>query len=176
MYTAYCQWNAHSLNRLGLDDESVITIEDYQQNLENEYSENPTSFAYSSNKTTVALYPIVAEYKLDGVIHKGAIVFLSDDKIHDLQVSAFEQRMFEIRRSKIPRNIHHWQRWSDGCGHEFRSRFCNAELTKMADKLQLKSVKWEYFEAHEGMSLSDAVWAMVKSKVLRKMLDHPHGV
>ena len=65
VYTAYCQWNAHSLNRLGLDDESVITIEDYQENLEIEYSENPTSLAYSSNKTTVELYPIVAEYKLD---------------------------------------------------------------------------------------------------------------
>lgn len=177
VFTAYSQWNAHTVNRLSLDDTSVITIEDYQQNLEIEYAETPTAMAYSSNKTTVALYPIVAEYEVNGVPHKGAIVFISDDKLHDFQqVSRFEERMFQILRDKVPHQIHHWQRWSDGCGHQFRSRFCNAEIQKIQKRLQLQSVKWEYFEAHEGKNLSDALGSMIKTKCLRKMLDHPDGV
>ena len=166
-----------SVHRQGIDDESVITIEDYQQNLEIEYSENPTSMAYSSNKTTVALYPIVLEYKIDDAIYKSAIAFLSDDKLHDMQqVSEFEKRMFEILRSKIPNKIENWERWSDGCGHEFRSRFCNAELMKMTSKLNLKKVSWEYFEAHEGKNVSDALGSIIKTRLSRKLLEHAHGV
>ena len=53
--------------------------------------ENPTSTAYSTNKITLALYPICIEYKVDGVLHKGAVVFISDDKNHDVQlVAAFK--------------------------------------------------------------------------------------
>jgi hypothetical protein len=40
------------------------------------------------------------EYKVDGVIQKGGVIFISDDKKHDMQqVAAFEKRMFEIVRS-----------------------------------------------------------------------------
>lgn len=61
-------------------------IEDYQMNLEAIYSKNTTSMAYSSNKVTVALYPICIEYiREDGSLQKGAISFLTDDKIQDHQ-------------------------------------------------------------------------------------------
>ena len=64
IYTAYSQWNAHKVNRIALDDSSVITVEDYQQNIEVEYIEKPTSLAYSTNKLAVALYPVCVEYKV----------------------------------------------------------------------------------------------------------------
>ena len=83
IYTAHVQWDAHEKARSLLNDETVITIEDYQMNMEVVYRENPTSLAYSSNKTTVALYPICIEYKTsEGKISKGAITFISDDKEH----------------------------------------------------------------------------------------------
>ena len=84
IYTAYSQWNAHAMSRDSLDDKSIITIEDYQQNLEVTHMENPTSMAYTTNKITMALFPVCVEYRVDGVLHKGAVVFLSDDKNHDL--------------------------------------------------------------------------------------------
>ena len=177
VYNAYSQWNAHSQNRSSLDDASVITIEDYQQNLEIVYNETPTASVYSANKTSVALYPIVVEYKINGVLHKGAIVFVSDDKLHDMQqVSAFEERMFEIIRSKIPHEIVSWQRWTDGAGHEFRSRFCNSELIRLKKILNLHSLSFEYFEAHEGKNVSDALGSIVKNKVVRIMQEYLHGV
>ena len=133
----------------------------------------PTSMAFSSNKTTVALYPCVVEYKVDGVLHKGAIVFLSDDKVHDMQqVSAFEMRMFKILRAKIPHDVFNWQRWSDGAGHEFRSQFCNAELMRLKNNLELTHASFEYFEAHEGKNVSDALGSIVKNKVKRILADH----
>ena len=64
IFTAYCQWSARAINRQNLDNNSIITIEDYQQNLEVVHQENLTSMAYSTNKTTVALFPICVEFKV----------------------------------------------------------------------------------------------------------------
>ena len=174
IYTAYCQWNAHAVNRVNLDGFSIITIEDYQQNLEIVLMENPTSTAYSTNKVTIALYPICVEYKIDNVLHKGAVVFLSDDKKHDLQqVASFEKRMFEIVRSLIPHPVLKWQRWTDGCGEQFRSRFCNSDCLKANEKFGLEKSSWEYFEAHEGKNTSDTIGSLIKCAFLRAIVNHP---
>ena len=133
---------------------AVITNEDYQQNLDVIHSENPTSMAYSSNKTTVALFPICVEFLLDGVIQKGAVVFLSDDKDHDAQqATGFEQRMFQIICNKIPHPILHWQRWSDGCGEQFHSQFCNTECSRANKRFGLQSTTWSTFEAADDVNL-----------------------
>ena len=81
IYTEHMQWNAHVQARENLYYETLISIEDYQMNMEVMYSENPTSLAYSANKLTVAMYPICIEFKAaDGTITKGAIKFLSEDR------------------------------------------------------------------------------------------------
>ena len=92
IYTAHRQWQAHSLLRNNLDESSVITVEDYQMNIEVEFKENQTSLAYSANKLTFAMYPVCVEYVADGVVKKGAITFISGDKKHDHeQVQQFEK-------------------------------------------------------------------------------------
>ena len=102
IFTAYKQWDAHEQGRRNLDMNTFISIEDYQMNVTVVYSENPTSMAYSSNKHTVAMYPICIEYLDDnGVLIKGAITFISDDKDHcHQQVQKFEERMMEILQEK----------------------------------------------------------------------------
>ena len=80
------QWQAYANAKSNLDNTSVITIEGYQQNLEVAYGEHPTSKVNSSNKLTVAIYPICSEYvDYQLQLHKGGIVFISDDKKHDFQ-------------------------------------------------------------------------------------------
>ena len=161
-------------NREQLDESSIITIEDYQQNFEDFHMENPTSTAYSTNKITLALYPICIEYKVDGVLHKGAVVFISDDKNHDVQqVAAFEERMFEVARLKIPHPVRHWQRWTDGCGEQFRSRFTNSYCMEANKRFNLDSTSWEYFEAHEGKNTSDTLGSIVKCAFPRALVNHP---
>ena len=66
IYVAHQQWSGHKSMWLSLDENSVITVEDYQMNIELEYTENPTSLAYSTNKQTYALYPIGVEYIENG--------------------------------------------------------------------------------------------------------------
>ena len=82
----------------------MITIEDYQQNLEVVFSEQPTSMAYSTNKQTVAVYPICVEFSdADSLLTNGAVVFVSSDKRNDFrQVKKFEQECLKLYMTNVP--------------------------------------------------------------------------
>ena len=163
------QWHAHLTFRDNLDATSLITIKDYQQNMEVVYQEMPTSTAYSGNKTTVAMYPMIFEYvDVNGELIKAAYVFLSDDKQHDhQQVRAFEMEAFRLFRRDTGMTADHWTRFTDGCGAQFRSQYCNADLTNACDDLKLKSASFHYFEANEGKNISDAVGSIAKCAFMR---------
>ena len=178
IYTSHRQWTAHEVQRSNLDTESVITIEDYQMNMEVIYRENPTSLAYSTNKKAVALYPICVEFlNTDGQLCKGAIAFLSEDKKHDhQQVEQFEKRAFNIIREKVGRPINHWKRFSDGCAGQFRSRFVAAQMFEMKQELELSSISYDLFEANEGKNTSDTIGSIVKCAFLRAMYQKDEGV
>ena len=144
-----------------------------------EYIETPTSMAYSSNKLSVAVYPICMEFKTteDGPVHKGAITFISDDKIHDhQQVKAFENRMFEMVRNDFGLNMTHWQRWLDGCGAQFKSKFVNSNLLKAKESFQLENASLSYFEAHEGKNASDTIGSIVKCTFLKGIANENQGI
>ncbi len=67
-------------------DDAIIFVCDYQQNIEEVYSETPTSMAYSANKKSYAMYP-VGVYLRDpatGNIIKLAITLVSDDYMDTL--------------------------------------------------------------------------------------------
>ena len=59
--TSHHQWHTHANTRSSLDSNSIITIEGYQQNLHMIFSEQATSMAYSTNRLTIAVYPICME-------------------------------------------------------------------------------------------------------------------
>ena len=82
IYTANYQWHACSTLQNHLNKSSVITVEDYQINIEVEFTENPTSLAYSTNKLLYALYLICVEYLEGGIVKKSAVSFISSDKKH----------------------------------------------------------------------------------------------
>ena len=176
--TAHRQWQAHDVLRNNMDLSTIITIEDYQMNLEVKYRESPTSMAYSSNKKTIAIYPLCVEYlDEEGLLCKGGIVFLSEDKNHDYQqVEAFEERAFEIFREKIRPNIKNWKRFSDGCGSQFWSRFVAADMVKMRTKLSLENISYDRFEADEGKSLSDTLGSLTKCSYNRAIIKYDEGV
>ena len=176
IYTAHHQWRAHANARDNLDINSIVTIEDYQQNLEVVYSEQPTSMAYSSNKLTVAVYPICVEFMdLNSSLKKGAIVFISSDKRHDFQqVAKFEKQMFQIVREKCP--INNWLRFSDACASQFRSRKVNAKLLDAPVDFQLQHVSFDYFEAHEGKNISDSIGSIVKCAFQRSIAKSDQGI
>lgn len=85
IFTAHAQWHSQAISRESISEQCVITVEDYQQNIDVVYIEKIASMAYSSNKLTLAVYPICVEYQTDDDLKKGAICFISDDNIHDIQ-------------------------------------------------------------------------------------------
>ena len=179
IFIAHKQWNAHATARNSLTVNSLITIEDYQRNIEVEYIEQPTSMAYSSNKLSVAVYPICLEFRneADGPVHKGAITFISNDKAHDhQQVQAFERRMFEIARNELGMTIDHWQRWSDGCGAQFRSKFVNHDLLQAPCTFDVQSGSFSYFETHEGKNTSDTIGSIVKCAFVKGIAQDDQGI
>ena len=135
--------------------------------------------AYSSNTISVAVYPICVEYKTeeDDGVHKGAITFISDDKLHDhQQVKAFEKRMFQILREKHGFQINHWQRWSDGCGAQFRLQYSNADLINAKESFQLKNASSSYFEANKGKNTSDTIGSIVKCAFVKGTAKANQGI
>ena len=178
IYTAHMQWNAHALARLNLELDSVISIEDYQMNMEVVFTENPTSLAYSTNKISVAIYPICVEFKNeDNEICKGAITFISDDKDHShQQVQQFEKRMFELVRDKLKRPVNNWIRYSDGCSAQFKSGFAIADMFESKELFNLNGVSFNFFESHEGKSVSDSIGSIVKCAFIRGMMKSEGGV
>ena len=143
IYTSHRQWNAHEQARKTLTKDTFITIGDYQMNMTVEYSENPTSMAYSTNKHSVALYLIGVEYIDDqDQLAKGAITFLSDDTNHcNQQVQNFEKRAVEIIKEKLNRSFNHWIRYTDGCSGQFKSGYCIADLFEVSDQLNIPNAE-----------------------------------
>ena len=63
----------------------------------------------------MALYPIYTEDKIDLVLHKGVVIFISDDENHDLhQETALEVHIFYEERLEIQRSVMGWQHWTVG--------------------------------------------------------------
>ena len=178
IFTAHKQWNAHEKAWQNLTVNSIISVEDYQMNMEVQYKENPTSMAYSTNKMTVAMYPICIEYKTDDrTIRKGDITFISDDKDHsNQQIQQFEKRMFQIVCNKLRRPIKNWIRYSDGCGAQFKSGFAAADLFNAPDTFEIESATFNFFESHKGKSTSDSIGSIVKCACTCCVLKYEQGI
>ena len=171
IYTANYQWYAHSTLRNNLNESSVITVEDYQMNIEVEFTENPTSLVYSTNKLSYALYSTCVEYQEDGIVKKSAVSFISSDKKYDQeQIQKFEQRLFEIRCEKVHPGIKKWACFSDNCSAQFKSWHCVADLFNNIGLLKLLQASFHYFESHEGKNSSDSIGSTNKCHFLRAML------
>ena len=107
---------------------------------------------------------------LQGDLKKGAISFISTDKQHGhQQVGKFEQCIVEIIRSQLGRQVNDWTRMSDGCGAQFKSRICVADLMKACKTYDLKQPAFHYFASHEGKNTSDTIGSIVKSLLQQGM-------
>ena len=135
--------------------------------------------AYSTNKLTVAIYPICLEY-LDeqGTLKRGgAIVFVSDDKRHDYQqVCKFEKRMFEIARTHCPNPIKIGLDSVALVLFSLGPEKLMGKLISAPDDFNVLNVSFEYFEANEGKNVSDSIGSIVKCAFQRGITKQNEGV
>ena len=143
IYTAHKQWKAHEILRSNLVPGSIITIEDYQMNLEVAYGEALTSVSYSANKIAVAIYPMCIEYLNNiGKLCEGGIVFISEDKLYASQlIEALEREAFDIMAQHIPYKFTDWKRFSARV--QFWSGYVISNLFKMRKELVLDSISYK---------------------------------
>ena len=105
IYTSHKQWRAHEIHCGDLVPGSIITIENYQMNLE--VSLDEAGQTYATNKFGVAMHPLCVQYfDEEQALCKGAIVFLSVDKLCDhQQIERFDWRTCESSRKYDPNKI-----------------------------------------------------------------------
>ena len=98
VYTASRIWESCSqdLQRLrpGLD---VVTIEDFQKNLEICHAEIPTSMGFSANSIAIAMYPVAVKFRRilqnqESKFESAWVIFVSPDLRHDNQQIAVMER------------------------------------------------------------------------------------
>ena len=83
VYRAARQWQACKLDIQNLGEGEVLSIEDYQMNLEISFTECTTSGFF--NKDQLAMHPSMVHYKdpVSQSIKKGGLIFISEDMAHD---------------------------------------------------------------------------------------------
>ena len=79
IFVAYKQWEFNrSISTKLTPMNSIVTVEDYQQNAEVTLDESPTETNFGKNKIQLAIYPIHSAFKLteDGPVKYSAITFI----------------------------------------------------------------------------------------------------
>ena len=171
VYVATHQYEALRLRSESLNVGDLLTIEDYTMNIDVVYSETTTSSHYSANTISFAGYPIAVRYLDTSTLKlaKGAILFISEDKKHDYeQVEVFEKRAVEICEENCGQFFLNWNRWSDNCSGQFKSRKTLGKLVKAAQVVlgeaapEECTVSWEFLEANEAKNESDTIGGFSK--------------
>ena len=176
IYTAYNQWKAKKLAEESLKVGSILFVDDYQMNLTVELAETTTSTVYGANNVLIAIFPVVVMFRREetGPVEKATITFFSDDILHDhQQVQMFEKRAVEIVKERTGNSFSHSIRFSDGCGAQFKSQFCVADLTKSPNIILQSpdgSSEAHFFASHEGKSESDTAGSLEKLRAERLIL------
>ena len=179
IFVAYNQWRAKKLAEENLRCDTLLVVEDYQQNLTVELAETTTSTVFGANVVNIAEFPAVVFYRQEEAepVQKACITFFSDDLNHDhQQVQAFERRIVEIVKQRTGILFKKIIRFSDGCGAQFKSRFCVADLCQMSgevlglDPSQGGKVQAHFFASHEGKSDSDTAGSLEKLRAERILL------
>ena len=162
---AACKTNAQNLVPL----KQILTIEDYQMNLEIVHVEATTSSFFSGNTLQIGCYPVMIKYRMeeDSPTLKGGVVFITEDIKHDFhQVEKFEIKIFELMEEKFGVRPELWTRWSDQCAAQFKSQYTLRKLAESPDALGFSSgngtVQWSFFETGEGKNDSDSLGSIAK--------------
>ena len=151
-------------------------------NIDINYCESTTSSHYSANVTSFAGYPIAVRYvdPLTLKPAKGAILFISEDKRHDFQqVELFEKIAVKICQDKCGQPIRNWNRWSDNCAGQFKSRKTLGKLVQAPNSVlgdedtEASKISWDFLEANEAKNESDTIGGFSKTALRQAMLRDP---
>ena len=147
-----------------LGSNSAIIQVDFAENYVNT-QRNAIQTAYFGQEN-FTLYTACVWYDLEGEVKVASFCIVSDSMDHS-RVAAFNFNSILIDQCKkmVP-GIRVVYFWSDGCAAQFKSKYCFAQLTSLANDNHV-SLTWSYFESHHGKGPVDGVGGKVKSSVYK---------
>ena len=96
---------------------------------------------------------------------------------------AFSADNVKVAEEQTGLTFNGFPRFSDGCGAQYKSQFCLADLTQvpqdvlhLENNLSSNAISFHYFASHEGKSESDSLGALDKLDASRMILKNPHLV
>ena len=143
-----------------LDENSILKIHDFSENYTCLLPEEIQSLHWTQEMATV--YPIVVMRKLGDNIREDHLVFISDDKTHDVP---FVEKCNEILHDYYAEEgliITHDIEYNDGCGSQFK---CIRAFVSLARR-PIKTSRI-FTETRHGKSKSDGLGGVVKSYASR---------
>ena len=184
VFVASQQYEALRLRSTSLKAGDLLTIEDYTMNFDIQYMETTTSSHYTANTVTFAGYPVAVRYfdPIKQELSKGAIIFISEDKLHDYQqVERMEKRTVEICEEKCGQSIKNWNRWSDNCAAQFKSKKTIGKLVQAKENVlgvteddpEYHRVSWDFLEANEAKNESDTIGGLSKTALRMTLMRNP---
>lgn len=108
------QWDSYRRIKESLPKNDILLIMDFSENIPVEFCEE--TIASHSKSFGLTLFPVCLYQHVNNKIEMEAIVFVSDDTIHDSHlVRTFTDKVMEhIRVSYPEKKIHAVHRFSDG--------------------------------------------------------------
>lgn len=147
-----------------IKDGQVIAVVDFAENYTAQRQHEAQSAYYSRNLITI--HPVVCIYKVDDVVVRDSVIFISDDLKHDAAaVSKFVKGTIEhLTMSKT--DLTELCIFSDGCSSQYKSKRPIQNIARRFDNPWI-NVVWNYFGSHHGKGPSDGETGVVKSKAAR---------
>ena len=143
-----------------LDESSILKVHDFSENYTCLLPEEAHSLHWTQETATV--YPVVVLRKVDGVVREDHLVFVSDDKKHDVP---FVERCNELIHQYYLEeglSITHDIEYNDGCASQFK---CIRAFVSLARRPR-KTTR-VFTETSHGKSKSDGLGGVVKSYASR---------
>ena len=91
-----------------------------------------------------------------------------------------EVRALEICDAKCGQFFQNWNRWSDNCAGQFKSRFTLCKLVQASTNVMKDDgeedrgkISWEFLEANEAKNESDTIGGFSKTALRQQMLRDP---
>ena len=158
MHRFNVQHTARTFDNLinNLNENSIIKIHDFSENYTCLLPEEIQSLHWVQETATV--YPIVFMRKIGDDVPEGHLVFISDDKKHDVP---FVEKCNEILHQHYVKEgmfITHDIEYNDGCASQFK---CIRAFSSLARR-SVKTTRI-FCETSHGKSKSDGLGGVVKS-------------
>lgn len=146
----------------------VIVTMDFGENYTFVVQRSAQSYYFRNQQAT--LHPFVYYYKLNGEVHHGTYLVISDHMDHDTAaVYAFQKALISHLKATLPFEIKKIKYISDGCSGQYKNKKNVANLWYHLRDFGIPA-EWHFSATSHGKSVVDGIVGMIKQLVYHHSL------